>query len=46
MTTKESSASLVMERCEILGSYSQEPHCLTRPFALKCEITNEATQFA
>jgi allantoate deiminase len=27
------SARTVMERCDILGGYSEEPDCLTRPFA-------------
>jgi allantoate deiminase len=31
----EASARTVMERCDILGSYSEEPDCLTRPFASK-----------
>ncbi len=29
----ETSASTVMQRCDILGTYSEEPHRLTRPFA-------------
>jgi allantoate deiminase len=33
MTSEEISARTVMERCNILGSYSEEPDCLTRPFA-------------
>lgn len=33
MTIEKTAARLVMERCDILGSYSEEPHCLTRPFA-------------
>lgn len=28
-----SEVSLVMQRCDILGTYSEEPHRLTRPFA-------------
>ena len=31
--TFDVSARTVMERCDILGSYSEEPDCLTRPFA-------------
>src|SRR5271167_2475113 len=31
--TTESSARTIMERCDILGSYSEEPGCLTRRFA-------------
>ena len=31
--TIEASASTVMQRCDILGTYSEEPHRLTRPFA-------------
>ena len=31
--TIETSASTVMQRCDILGTYSEEPHRLTRPFA-------------
>ena len=33
MITEETSARTVMEHCDILGSYSEEPNCLTRPFA-------------
>ena len=33
MTSEEIAARTVMERCNILGSYSEEPDCLTRPFA-------------
>src|SRR2546421_1726696 len=33
MTSEEISARTVMERCDILGSYSEEPDRLTRPFA-------------
>lgn len=33
MTSEETSARTVMERCDILGNYSEEPNCLTRPFA-------------
>jgi allantoate deiminase len=33
MTSQEISARTVMERCNILGSFSEEPDCLTRPFA-------------
>jgi allantoate deiminase len=33
MTSEETSARIVMEWCDILGSYSEEPDCLTRPFA-------------
>ncbi len=33
MTSEETSARTVMEWCDILGSYSEEPDCLTRPFA-------------
>src|SRR3989454_3159077 len=33
MTSEETSASTVMEWCDILGSYSEELGCLTRPFA-------------
>jgi allantoate deiminase len=33
MTSEEIAARTVMERCDILGSYSEEPACLTRPFA-------------
>ena len=29
----ETSASTVIQRCDILGTYSEEPHRLTRPFA-------------
>src|SRR5919109_2489125 len=31
--TIEASANITMERCDILGSYSEETDCLTRPFA-------------
>ena len=31
--SEETSARTVMEHCDILGSYSEEPGCLTRPFA-------------
>src|SRR5258708_10477174 len=31
--TIETSANIVMQRCDILGTYSEEPDCLTRPFA-------------
>ena len=31
--TIETSASTVMQRCDILGTYSEEPNRLTRPFA-------------
>ena len=31
--TINASARSVIERCDILGSYSEEPDCLTRPFA-------------
>jgi allantoate deiminase len=30
---EEISARAVMERCDILGGFSEEPDCLTRPFA-------------
>ncbi|HLI90600.1 MAG TPA: allantoate amidohydrolase [Ktedonobacteraceae bacterium] len=30
---EEISARTVMERCDILGGFSEEPDCLTRPFA-------------
>lgn len=33
MISEETSARIVMEWCGILGSYSEEPNCLTRPFA-------------
>ena len=33
MTSEETSARTVMEWCDILGSYSEEPDRLTRPFA-------------
>ncbi len=33
MISGEASARTVMEQCNILGSYSEEPNCLTRPFA-------------
>jgi allantoate deiminase len=33
MTSDEIAARTVMERCDILGSDSEEPGCLTRPFA-------------
>lgn len=33
MTSEELAARTVMERCDILGSFSEEPHCLVRPFA-------------
>lgn len=33
MTSEEIAARTVMERCDILGSYSEELDCLTRPFA-------------
>src|SRR5436305_9844670 len=33
MISEETSAHTVMEWCDILGSYSEEPDCLTRPFA-------------
>lgn len=29
----ETSATTVMQRCDILGTYSEEAHCLVRPFA-------------
>src|SRR5437660_1699959 len=29
----QTSARIVMERCDILGSFSEERGCLTRPFA-------------
>lgn len=29
----ETSAHIVMQRCDMLGTYSEEPDCLTRPFA-------------
>ncbi len=35
MMIEELSANRVMERCNILSSYSEEPNCLTRPFASK-----------
>src|SRR5439155_16269574 len=35
MIIEEASAHSVMERCDILSSYSEEPNCLTRPFASK-----------
>lgn len=31
--TIEASANVTMERCDILGSFSEESDCLTRPFA-------------
>jgi allantoate deiminase len=31
--TVNASGRSVMERCDMLGSYSEEPDCLTRPFA-------------
>ncbi len=43
MTSEEISARTVMERCNILGSYSEEPDCLTRPFASRAmRQANEA----
>src|SRR5436305_6958987 len=33
MTSEETCARTVMERCNILGGYSEEPDCLIRPFA-------------
>ena len=33
MMSEETSARTVMEHCDILGSYSEELGCLTRPFA-------------
>jgi allantoate deiminase len=33
ITSEEIAARTVMERCGILGSFSEEPDCLTRPFA-------------
>jgi allantoate deiminase len=33
MTSEEATARIVMERCDILGSFSEEPTRLTRPFA-------------
>src|SRR6266478_4986867 len=42
MTSEETSASTVMEWCDILGSYSEEPDRLTRPFASRAmRQTNE-----
>jgi len=35
MITEDASARTVMQRCDILGSYSEEPGRLTRPFASK-----------
>lgn len=35
MIIEEASAHRVMERCDILNGYSEESHCLTRPFASK-----------
>ncbi len=35
MIIEEASAHSVMEQCDILSSYSEEPNCLTRPFASK-----------
>src|SRR5437867_927084 len=43
MTGEEIAARTVMERCNILGSYSEEPDCLTRPFASRAmRRANEA----
>src|SRR2546422_1911234 len=43
MTSEETSARTVMERCNILGGYSEEPDCLTRPFASRAmRQANEA----
>lgn len=43
MTSEEASARTVMERCDILGSYSEEPDRLTRPFASHAmRLANEA----
>lgn len=33
MISAETAAHTVMERCDILGSYSEDEDCLTRPFA-------------
>src|SRR5947209_1378074 len=35
MTSEETTARTVMERCNILGGYSEEPDCLIRPFAIE-----------
>src|SRR6266513_1390841 len=41
--TFDVSARTIMERCDILGSYSEEPDCRTRPFASKAmRQVNEA----
>ncbi|MBV8695737.1 MAG: Zn-dependent hydrolase, partial [Ktedonobacteraceae bacterium] len=41
--TTEASARIVMQRCDILGEFSEEPDCLTRPFASKAmHQANEA----
>src|SRR5437868_6829301 len=43
MTSEETSARTVMEWCDILGSYSEEPDRLTRPFASRAmRQANEA----
>src|SRR2546425_479928 len=43
MTSEETSARTVMERCNILGGYSEEPDCLIRPFASRAmRQANEA----
>src|SRR3989442_10897650 len=43
MTSEEISARTVMERCNILGGYSEEPDCLIRPFASRAmRQANEA----
>lgn len=35
MIGEEVSADSVMERCDVLSRYTEEPNCLTRPFASK-----------
>lgn len=35
MTSEDISARTVMERCDTLGRYSEEPDCLCRPFATR-----------
>lgn len=43
MTSEEMAARSVMEQCDTLGSYSEEPDCLTRPFASRAmRQANEA----